>query len=251
MTGEGAETIGKPAHLADPVDVPVAVHQDRPPGQRLQAAHEPVAVDQRRADALGERLGRPGIFHDVVMQRDDPAGARIGRRSAISMPRICSADTMPSALVKEKCVSAFELSRMMPSPSSLSGGTIMGKTLRPELGDRIGEERLGLVGEAHHLAAMRLQQLRERAAEAAVAQVDHADAAALHRVHGGQASNLAQAPVGARRQVHARRVGAIDDVEVVIAGKHQHALGEARMRRHGVEQLGPFGWRCRRRSCRR
>ena len=48
---------------------------------------------------------------------------------AISTPFICSAVTMPSALVKEKCVSAFELRRMTPRPSSRSGGITMGKAL--------------------------------------------------------------------------------------------------------------------------
>src|SRR5271165_5163012 len=48
---------------------------------------------------------------------------------AISIPLTCSAEIKPSAFVKEKCVSAFEFNRMMPSPSSRSGGITMGKTL--------------------------------------------------------------------------------------------------------------------------
>jgi hypothetical protein len=36
---------------------------------------------------------------------------------------------IPSALVNEKCVSAFEFSRIKPSPSSRSGGSTIGKTL--------------------------------------------------------------------------------------------------------------------------
>ena len=59
--------------------------------------------------------------------------------------------------------------------------------------------------------------------------------------HGGQSAKLAQAPVGARGQVHARRIGAVHDVEVVIAGQDQQALGDRWMRGHRVEKLSPFG----------
>lgn len=63
----------KPRAFTDPVDVPVAMHQVRPARQGLQAADEPVAVDERRADALGERLGRPGILDDMVADADRSA----------------------------------------------------------------------------------------------------------------------------------------------------------------------------------
>ena len=53
--------------------------------------------------------------------------------------------------------------------------------------------------------------------------------------------DLTQAPVGACRQIHARRIGAVDDVEVVIAGQDQHALGKARVRFEDLEKLHPLG----------
>ena len=46
---------------------------------------------------------------------------------SLSMALACAAETIPSALVKEKWESELELSRMMPKPSSRSGGTTMGK----------------------------------------------------------------------------------------------------------------------------
>ena len=54
----------------------------------------------------------------------------------ILIPRICSAEIIPSALVKENCVSTFEFSRMNPSPSSVSGGTTMRKDLAPKVRER-------------------------------------------------------------------------------------------------------------------
>src|SRR6476660_8044428 len=67
----------QPCAAADPVDVPVTVHHNDAVGQGLKLAHEPVAVDQRRADALRQSLCRPRIFDDMMMQGDDPAGARV------------------------------------------------------------------------------------------------------------------------------------------------------------------------------
>ncbi len=162
--------------LADPVDVAMAVHEDGAARQRLEAAHEPIAVDQRRADALRQRLGGPWIFDDVVVQRDHPARIGIFARARCRPPRICSADTMPSALVKEKCVSAFEFRRMMPSPSFLAGGTIMGKTSRPDLGNFLGEDRARDVGEPlQWRPRCGCQGLLQRAADAILGEIDHAD----------------------------------------------------------------------------
>src|SRR5689334_17803581 len=42
-------------------------------------------------------------------------------------------------------------------------------------------------------------------------------------------------------QSHAGRIGAVDDVEIVVAGQHQHELRKLWMPRKIVEELGPFG----------
>ena len=138
-------------------------------------------------------------------------------------------------------MSAFELNRTMPSPASSFGGTIMGKALAHSSG--ISLEKIGVAASANRAMAARcgFRNCGERSAETTLDAVDHADAVAVDRVHGRQRAQLAQAPVRAGGQVHAGRVGAVDDIEVVIAGQHQHAAGERGMLRQSVEDLGPFG----------
>ena len=63
--------------MTDPIDMTVTVHQDGTARQGLQHAHEPVAVDQCRADAFRQGFRRARIFYDVMMQGDDPAGPRV------------------------------------------------------------------------------------------------------------------------------------------------------------------------------
>ena len=85
MTGEGAETI-----LRAP-QAPIQSMWRWPcmttaRGAKLcSLAHEPAAVDQRGADALGE-LHRHRIFDEMMMQRDDPM--RLGK-SVEQAPPIC------------------------------------------------------------------------------------------------------------------------------------------------------------------
>ena len=54
-------------------------------------------------------------------------------------------------------------------------------------------------------------------------------------------AHLAQGFRRAERQIETRRVGAIDDIDVVIAGQDERPLGEVGMRRQNVEEFGPFG----------
>src|SRR3974377_1563610 len=69
----------KPGALPDPVDMPVTVHESRAAPERAQPADEPAAVDERGADALGKRFRRAGIFDGMMMERYQPAGARVLR----------------------------------------------------------------------------------------------------------------------------------------------------------------------------
>ena len=73
---------------ADPVDVPVAVHDDDALGIGLEHALKPAAVDEGRADPLGEVGDRHRIFDQMMMQRDDPSrlGIVIERRG--ELPRL-------------------------------------------------------------------------------------------------------------------------------------------------------------------
>jgi hypothetical protein len=67
----------EPAASADPVDMPVAVHDDNPPGVRLEDALKPAAVDEGGADPLGKGGDRHRVFNQVMVQPDDPSGARM------------------------------------------------------------------------------------------------------------------------------------------------------------------------------
>ena len=62
----------------------------------------------------------------------------------------------------------------------------------------------------------------------------------MHLVDRGQGAKLAQQGCRAGRKLQARGVGAVDDVDVVVAGQDQSALGQARMPLQGRQELGPF-----------
>ena len=55
----------------------------------------------------------------------------------------------------------------------------------------------------------------------------------------------------AERQVEAGGIGAVDDVDVMVARRDQRQRRELRKRREDVEELRPFGATSRRPSCRR
>ena len=158
----------------------------------------------------------------------------------MSMPRACSYDIIPSALVKEKCVSAFEFSTITPSPSSVSGGSTMGNTAAHRLARR-SDRRIDPLSAKASIAA--------RCGSSACASVSPRRPetvsttlrpGTLQRRERGHAAHLAQALGRTGRQVEAGRVGAIDHVDVVIAGKPDQQSGERRVRRQGVEKLRPF-----------
>ena len=62
----------------------------------------------------------------------------------------------------------------------------------------------------------------------------------MQRAHRGQDAQLAQPLVRADRQIEPRRIGAIDDIQVVVAGNHQHSLGKLGMPRHRVHEIDPL-----------
>ena len=134
--------------VADPIDMPVTVHQELRgrPGAASRPPHEPVAVDQRGSDPLRQRLCRPWIFDEVVVQGEDPAGAR-KLLGPISRPLTCSLETMPSALVKEKCVLALKLMSRTPKLSSGGAGAPW-ERLRPRSPVSPTRRALSHIGEA-------------------------------------------------------------------------------------------------------
>jgi hypothetical protein len=52
--------------------------------------------------------------------------------------------------------------------------------------------------------------------------------------------NTPQAPVRAGGKVEAGGVGAIHNIEIVVAGECQRALGEGGVRREHLDEFGPF-----------
>src|SRR5262245_9499600 len=96
------------------------------------------------------------------------------------------------------------------------------------------------IGEPCHFLEMRLERGRKRGTHTSARAIYHAHAPALDGPHRRQHPQLAQPLVRTFRQVEARWIGAVDDVEVVVAGNDQHAFGEARMTRDGVQELGPL-----------
>src|ERR1700722_417155 len=62
---------------ADPIDMPVAVHDDDTGGIGLEDALKPAAVDERRPDPLGEGADRHRILDQMMVQPDDPSRLRI------------------------------------------------------------------------------------------------------------------------------------------------------------------------------
>ncbi len=70
MTGDGADTIR--SWPADPIDMPMSMHDDDPVCVSLQPSREPVAVDLGRSYPLGERVRDARVFKDMMMERHDP-----------------------------------------------------------------------------------------------------------------------------------------------------------------------------------
>ena len=70
--------------------------------------------------------------------------------------------------------------------------------------------------------------------------VHHAQAVGAKGGHRGQRAHLAERLRRAKRQIEARRVGAVDDIDVVIARQNEDPVGEMRMAGENVEEFGPF-----------
>ncbi len=102
-----------------------------------------------------------------------------------------------------------------------------------------GAAQAAVVGKGSNFPAMRRQSRIERGSRLAGV-VDDIHALALHRCDGRQGSHLAQPLAGAERQIEPGRIGAVDDVHIVVAGQHDHESGEFTMLRHHVEEFGPF-----------
>ena len=210
-------------------------------GEMLQPTDEPAAVDQRRPDALRQLLRRLRVFDDVMVQSHDPAGARILSDGNLGSARACSADTRPSALVNEKCVSALEFSTMIPSPSSVSGGSTMGKIVSPQSRQRSRQACRSIVGEGGHVGGIvPFQRVGQGATDPTVPCCPRHGAACPAACECGDRPDLAQPLRGTRRQVHPGRARAVHHVDVVVARQRDHKFRQSRVGGQCSEELGPL-----------
>ena len=63
--------------------MPVAMHDDNPVGKWLEPADEPLAVDERRPDALGQSHAGSRVLDDMMMDAHNPAGTGILRKGGV------------------------------------------------------------------------------------------------------------------------------------------------------------------------
>ena len=98
-----------------------------------------------------------------------------------------------------------------------------------------------MVGKRSDRRTVRRQRLRQGRAEPVTLRRQHPHPVALQRVHGRQRPQLPQALQRAAGQRQAGRIGPIDDVHVVVARQHQHALAQCRVAGQRQLALDPLG----------
>ena len=160
--------------------------------------------------------------------------------AAISIPFTCSIEIIPRALVKEKCVSAFESNRMMPRPSARSGGNTIGKAAAHSSFRALDSRGLPTSANLAISARCGLSASERLPARQSAGLIDQTNALAMKRVGRRQEPEPPQRSVRACREIEAGRIGAIDDVEVVVSRQNENPLGKPGIGRHRVEKFRPF-----------
>src|SRR5262245_6526568 len=217
----------------------VAVHDDDAGCDWLELADEPAAVDERGADPYRERHDRHRIFDEVVMQRDDPSRLWIfaDRRSETA------------ALFEgyqSKCVGEGEM-RLRVRIKDGDAEPVLGvrrqnhrELIVEDAFESEGAAQAAIVREVHNPWPMRRQRLIERLSESPGVAGDDAHAIALRSCNRRKRPHLPQPLADTERKIEPSRIGAVDDVQVVIAGKQDHACDETRVLLDRVEKFGPF-----------
>ena len=213
---------------------------------RCRLSREPVAVDQRRADALGERVSE---LRDV--RRCDGAAPRSNTLADIASITASSA---------RACFHRHEPERVREREVRLGV-----RVQRDDAEAVVARRAVAPSGRAtSHAASVRLASRRDpRSANAIMSRafgasacstvsptrfalgVHDANARALHRGQRRDRAHLTQPLLRARRQIEPSGIGAVDDVQVVVAGQRDDQRREARKCVERIEQLGPFGGRAR------
>src|SRR5262245_28406442 len=196
--------------------MPVTVHHDRSACQTLQSANEPVSVDQGRTDTFGERLRRPGIFDEMVVESDDPVGSRVFRSNDLDPPDLLSGNH-PECVREREMSIGVGVQQDDPEAVVPTWRKYHRKDLGPQLRQRLGQARPSGIGERGHLSEIRLHYFCETLAQTASCKIHDTDTLALERTHGGQGSYLAQPPVRACREVKSRRIAPVNNIKIVVA----------------------------------
>ena len=149
---------------------------------RLELAHEAAAIDQRRSDPLRKGLGLLRVFDRVMMQRDDPARARILRQRHQHGPHILLRDEAERVGEGEMRL-GIRVQQHDSEPIRLRRRQNHREDFLPDRRQPHGQAQAARIGEARDHLAMRFKPLRERPADFAGVLVDDMDAPALHRLH--------------------------------------------------------------------
>ena len=112
---------------------------------------------------------------------------------------------------------------------------------RPQVRQVARDQRPRGVGKRHDRLGERRHDGRERFTEHSVRAVHDLNPLALQRHKCRQGAEYPQPLVRADRQVKPRRIGAIHDIEIVVAGQDEHAIGKTRMAGDGVKKFRPLG----------
>jgi hypothetical protein len=206
----------------------------------LQATHEPIAIDQGGPDAFGQRLRRPGILDEMMMEGDHPA--RLWKLPADNCDAAGLFHRDHAKGVREGemrigvRVQQDDAETVIPI-----GRQHHRKYPAPQLRQLLCQARPSGISKSGHAAEMWLQRRCQSFAESAARSIDDTNTRSLDGCHAGQRPHLAQSLVPTSRQVEPCRVCGIDDIEVVVARHHQHDFCEPGMLRDSVEEFSPLG----------
>ena len=113
-------------------DMAMPVQGDRAPPQRLELSHEGAAVDQRGTNARREGGNGLRIFHEMVMQRDEPARPGKLTHGHTHVPHLLGGDEAQRVGEGKNSPPHSNSAAMTPSPSSGPWRQDHGKQLVPD-----------------------------------------------------------------------------------------------------------------------
>ena len=202
---------------AHPVVVPVAMQHHDPPRVPPQPPQHPMPVDQGGTDALRERRTRARIFHQMVVQRDQPARLRPFAHRRFCRAKLAHAQDA-ERVGEGKCVSA--LNRAAPRRAHRVSGRgdqrkasfQVVRAARPARSPPSSMKRA--VSPRPSCASQASRSVRRACCRGR----RRARAAPCSRAMAERKRSRRRRLARCDRQFQPRRIGAIDDVHVVIAG---------------------------------